>query len=238
MSHTKKNKEKGTEYMNDIQTKSINTDPSVSVYIALEQSVMVQARKVHIEDIATIFCPNPDLSHKIKKSEVLHFQNTEQDQAVVTAMHLIGLIHDQCKQASVKIIGSPETIVYYRNLTDSHKRNGKLKAVLLMILAFFGTAYSIMSYNEDVSATDLLTNLHTLFTGVSADSSSFGVLAGAITYSIGLCIGMVIFFNHGINTKKLDDPTPLQVQMRLYEEDVNKAIILNSSRKGNTIDIS
>ena len=49
---------------------------------------------------------------------------------------------------------------------------------------------------------------------------------------------MIVFFNHGINHKKTDDPTPLQVQMRLYEEDVNKTIIMNSSRNGNTIDVS
>ena len=33
--------------------------------------------------------------------------------------------------------------------------------------------------------------------------------------------------------KKIDsDPTPLQVQMRLYEENVNKTVIENASREG------
>ena len=55
-------------------------------------------------------------------------------------------------------------------------------------------------------------------------------------YSIGLCVGMITFFNHGINQKDTDDPTPLQVQMRLYEQNVNQSIILDSERNNKTID--
>jgi len=33
------------------------------------------------------------------------------------------------------------------------------------------------------------------------------------------------------------DPTPLQVEMRIYEEEVNKALIKEASREGNTIDV-
>lgn len=119
-----------------------------------------------------------------------------------------------------------------------HKLNGKVKAVLLMVLAFFGTAYSIMSYNGDVGAIDLLKNLYELFTGKTGTEGDIGLSFGIIAYSLGLAIGMIVFFNHGINKKDIDDPTPLQVQMRLYEEDVNKAIIVNSERKNQTIDVN
>lgn len=207
-----------------------------SVYIALEQSILVQSRKVYIEDIATVFCPDPDLSHKIKKTEVIHFTNTEQDQTVITIMYLISLVHTICKEANVNSIGAPETIVYYKNLSDKSKRSGKWKAALLMVLAFFGTSYSIMSYNEDVSASNLLANLYQLFTANDPATNRLPLLFGTVAYSIGLCIGMIVFFNHGINHKETDDPTPLQVQMRLYEEDVNKTIIVNSSRNHQTID--
>lgn len=208
-----------------------------TVYIALEQSILVQSKKIHIEDIATVFCTDATLSHQIKKAEVLVFSNTKQDQAVVTIMYLISIIHSLCKDANVNSIGQPETIVYYKNLSDRDKRSGKCKVLFMMLLAFFGTAYSIMSYNEDVSAASLLKNLFTLFTGLPAEGNATNLLFGTIAYAAGLCIGMIIFFNHGINNKTTDDPTPLQVQMRLYEEDVNKTIIVNSTRNGSSIDL-
>lgn len=208
-----------------------------TVYIALEQSILVQSKKVHIEDIATVFCTDAELSHQIKRAEVFVFSNTKQDQAVITIMYLIAIIHTLCKDANVNSIGQSETIVYYKNLSDSDKRCGRLKVLFMMLLAFFGTAYSIMSYNEDVSAAKLLANLYTLFTGQPAEGNSTSLLFGTIAYAVGLCIGMIIFFNHGINNKTTDDPTPLQVQMRLYEEDVNKTIIVNSTRSGSSIDL-
>ncbi len=58
-----------------------------------------------------------------------------------------------------------------------------------------------------------------------------------IAYSIGLPIGMIVFFNHFSKLKVKKDPTPIQIEMRLYESDVNKTIIENSSREGETIDI-
>ncbi len=209
-----------------------------ALYISLEQSTMVSARKVHIGDIATIFCTNQDISFQVKNMELFVFPNTEQDQAVVTIMKIIEVIETTIKNVSVTSIGSPETIVYYRNLTVQNKRSGKLKAIMLMVLAFFGTAYSIMSYNGDVGAIDLLDNIYQLLTGTQAIQGSPGPTAGIISYSVGLCIGMIVFFNHGINKNSVNDPTPLQVQMRLYEEDVNKAIIVDSSRKNKTIDVN
>ena len=94
-----------------------------------------------------------------------------------------------------------------------------------------------MSYNGDVGSKELLEKLYTLFTGNPSKENPKGLSLGIIMYSVGLCIGMIIFFNRGINKKNADDPTPLQVQMRLYEQDVNQSIIIDSGRNKETIDV-
>ena len=141
------------------------------------------------------------------------------------------------KLKPVQNIGSQECVVYYRNLSDGHKRTGKIKAAFLMLLAFFGTAYSIMSYNGDVGAIDLLQDLYQMFTGTQASATTAGYRFGILFYCVGLFFGMLLFFNHGLNHKKADDPTPLQVQMRLYERDVNDAIVVDSAREGTSLDV-
>ena len=160
----------------------------------------------------------------------------EQSQIVITAMKLISLISGEFENIHVESIGSPETIVYYKNLKAGTKAKGKLKALFLILIAFLGTAYSIMSYNGDVGTADLLSNIYNIFTGKEGDIGDIGYAAGVFAYSIGLTLGMIIFFNHGINKCNTDDPTPLQVQMRLYEQDVNNCIILDSNREKKTID--
>jgi stage V sporulation protein AA len=157
--------------------------------------------------------------------------------AVISAMKLIELINVTYKEVTVVNIGTPETIVYYKNTPPSKKYTQLIKAVFLMILTFFGTAYTIMSYNGDVGSDTLLQRIYMLFTGIEVDTSSAALLPGIIGYSLGLGIGMIIFFNHGLNKNSANDPTPLQVQMRLYEKEVNESIITDSTRKGTIIDV-
>jgi len=45
-------------------------------------------------------------------------------------------------------------------------------------------------------------------------------------------------FNHISAGKVNTDPTPLEVEMRLYEENISKTLIDNAQRKEKKIDIS
>ena len=45
------------------------------------------------------------------------------------------------------------------------------------------------------------------------------------------------FFNHVGRKKITPDPTPLQVEMRKYENDIDTTFIENSSRGGSNIDV-
>ena len=37
-------------------------------------------------------------------------------------------------------------------------------------------------------------------------------------YSLGLAIGITVFFNHFSRRKETKDPTPIEIQMTLYEQ--------------------
>lgn len=206
-----------------------------NLYIALQNSVLVQSGTVRLTDIVTLYCSDPELKYRISKLELPVGLGPSKSQAVITALKLIEIISNSFPDVSIQTIGAAETVIYYRN---DPKKNiiSKLKAVFLMLLAFFGTGYSIMSYNGDVSAKQLLEQLYTLFTG-DQNPSTLNLTVGIITYSIGLCGGMIIFFNHGINKNHEDDPTPLQVQLRKYEQEVNSCIVTNSSRHNKSIDV-
>lgn len=90
-----------------------------------------------------------------------------------------------------------------------------------------------MAYNTDIGAKELFTYLSLLFLG----NSKTGVLYIAIAYSIGLTFGMLLFFNHLGSKKLTSDPTPLEVQMRLYEKDIGTTIIKDVSRREESMDV-
>lgn len=48
---------------------------------------------------------------------------------------------------------------------------------------------------------------------------------------------IIIFYNHIGRRKYEKDPTPLEVEMRLYEDDANTAIINESAREAKEQDV-
>ena len=59
-----------------------------------------------------------------------------------------------------------------------------------------------------------------------------------VFYCLGLAVGILVFFNHIGKKKITSDPTPIQVEMRKYEKDVDTAFIENAGRKGHEHDVS
>lgn len=203
------------------------------VYLSLSPSVMVDSKKVKIGDISTVFCQDPAVAHRIRNLQVFQFPTQEQNQKVITALAIAQTITKEIPDLDLRCLGNPEIIVYQRHLAPMSKLKGNIKTIALMLLTFLGTAFSIMSYNGDVGTIDLLERLYDFFTNAPKDQwFDFGV----ILYCFGLFVGLLVFFNHGINHKLTDDPTPLQVQMRLYEQDVNTTIVVDSERKNHSLD--
>ncbi|MEE0884349.1 MAG: stage V sporulation protein AA, partial [Faecalimonas sp.] len=56
-------------------------------------------------------------------------------------------------------------------------------------------------------------------------------------YSVGLVAGILVFFNHFGKKKISVDPTPIEVEMRLYENDIQTTVIAEYSRKGQELDV-
>ena len=83
-----------------------------------------------------------------------------------------------------------------------------------------------MSFNNDVNLTGMFSQIYELLTGRSSDG--FTILE--LTYSIGLAAGILIFFNHFGRKKFSVDPTPMEVEMRSYEDQVDTTIIEQESR--------
>jgi stage V sporulation protein AA len=114
------------------------------------------------------------------------------------------------------------------------KRMEYVKTCFVALIAFFGAAFTVMTFNEDVSVGKVFDKMYLLIMGSSKQGGSLL----EICYAIGLPLGILIFYNHFRRKKTKEDPTPIQVEMRNYEEQVNKALIATASREGNTIDVN
>lgn len=196
------------------------------LYLNLSESCLAEKRKVCVRDVADIVCGNPDIKHGAERLEVMALSGTRQQQ-VVSVMYIIELIRRKYPECNVCTVGATDVVVYYRPYDSADGIKQRLKFAAVCLIAFFGAGFSIMSYNSDVNMAGQLDVMENIFVG--ADNNSYPV--AGIAYSLGLFIGIIVFFNHGAKKKFTDDPTPLQVQMRQYEQEVNQTVITDANRK-------
>lgn len=133
----------------------------------------------------------------------------------------------------IQNLGEQDFIVTYEQQQTAGGLAHALKAASVIVITFIGAAFSIMAFNNDVDTVKLFSQIYKLVTGQK--SNGFTILE--LTYCIGLIIGILIFFNHFGKKKFTVDPTPMEVEMRLYENDIQTTLIETYSRKGKEQDV-
>ena len=119
-------------------------------------------------------------------------------------MKVIGIIQKSYPDITIQNIGEPEFIVEYKMPEPDKKWLEYIKLVFVSLIVFFGSAFTIMTFNTDVSVGDVFNDFYYLVTGVHKSDGSILEIA----YSIGIPIGILGFYNHFKSTKVHDDHTP------------------------------
>ena len=213
---------------------------SETLYLKIETNTIVTDRHVKLSDIAKMECANPAIVRQLKQKKVYTFQDAidekkkKNQMEVFSVLKIIELIHEEYPNVDVSNEGESDFIVeYIPNLKKPRWMNA-VKTILLCIVIFFGSAFTIMAFNNDVGVTDVFSKFYLQVMGIR----STGVTQLEISYCIGLGIGILIFFNHVGRKKITHDPTPIQVEMRKYETDLDTTFIDNAGRKGHNIDVN
>lgn len=208
------------------------------LYIKIDQNVLVHKASVTLKDIAGLTCTNTDIVNKLKTMKVHTFhepmsgKKKKQQIEVFSILKIVEAIGKEYPSLDIQNLGEKDFVLEYIPKQES-KWLGIAKAVVICILVFFGSAFTIMTFNNDVGVADVFQKFYQQVMGVK--SSGFTTLE--VCYSVGLALGILIFFNHIGHKKVTHDPTPMQVQMRKYEKDVDTTFIENCSRKGTNVDV-
>lgn len=204
-----------------------------TVYLKADQSVCLTKRKVCMEDIVTLYCSNPEIMANVKKIKLFTFPNEQNGRESISIMRLIQEINKLYPDVSVSNLGEEDILVYYKKPKTNNKWLTALKVAFICLVVFFGAGISIMGYNNDVDLNEVFSKIYYLTTGVESKGPNIMHLC----YAVGLFVGMVIFFNHVSKKRLSEEPTPVEVQMRVYEGNVNRAILTGTSRREEELDV-
>lgn len=210
-----------------------------TVYIKIDAHVLVRHPQVKLGDVCKVECVNGQIAQELKQIVLYEFpkepkkSKREHSIVVFSILKVVEEIVKQYPKVQVVNLGEIDFIIEYKYQEQRPKWVERLLLVLLCVITFFGTAFTIMAFNNDISITEVFDRFYRQIVG--GDKPQVSELE--VCYSIGITIGIMVFFNH-IGRKKITaDPTPIQMEMRKYENDMNTTLIQNASRKGHNEDV-
>ena len=207
---------------------------SDTLYINIKQNSEIHKKDVFLSDVADVYCVNRAAESKAKALKVLTIRENRNKRYILAAIDVIEKLQEQDPKLQIDNLGEVSFIVDYQKPGRPAYFTAWLKTLFVCVIAFFGSAFAIMTFNNDASVSDVFKEIYRLVMG--AESDGFTVLE--LSYTVGLALGIIVFFNHFAKIKINTDPTPLEVEMRLYEDNINKTLIQNDGRKESGIDVT
>ena len=185
-----------------------------------------------LKDVASVYCEDRALMEKVKNIKLYRFKEGEKDTCVMSAMAVIEKIGQVAPQEDVENLGESDFIMKHIPYKEEKSVWIVLKILFVTMICFFGAGFTIMAFHNDIDIRSVFESIYFLFTGEENDG--FTILE--VAYCIGLASGIILFFNHVGKRKITSDPTPIEVEMKTYEDDVEKTLVENAEREGLKID--
>jgi len=202
-----------------------------TVYIKAELSCIVSHKKITVADVCQVYAAEEKQAKLVRNVLLFQIGKQEKQKISVSSLYLVRHIMDEVPGVTVVNLGVSDFLIEYRPPKQEKKWLDYLKAAVVGIIVFFGSAFTIMTFNEDASLTVIFAQIYDSVLGNSEGNNWL-----EISYSLGLPLGILLFFNHFASAKLSSDPTPLQIQMRQYEQQEDTTIIENAARKGERLE--
>lgn len=199
------------------------------LYIQTDKNCKIEKAKVQLQDVAELTCDDPAILQKCKVIQIKKVPEGRYGRYVLSAVEMIEKIQKEVK-VDITHVGEPEMILTYEDPAGKNIVWSWVKTILVCLITFFGTMFSIMTFNQDVEVSKLFDTIYRQFTGTASN----GMTVLEVSYAIGIGLGVIFFFNHFGKWRISHDPTPMEVEMRLYEDDVDKTVLEMEDRQGQT----
>jgi len=210
----------------------------MNIYIKPKQKVSLSNRKeILIDDVSEVVVssPNKNIEKNVKKLKLLSIENNKENNNnkkgkknyLVSVTDIIKLINKSYPDYTVNNVGENDTWVQHSVQKQGQKKSNSnallkwLKVAFVATVLMIGSSTAIMSFHTDGQLGKVFEKYYEIFYGEQKTNPAII----NIPYSIGLAVGIVVFYNHFLGKKLTDDPTPIEVEMEQYDKEVAEAMI-------------
>lgn len=203
-----------------------------TVYIKASGNCIVYEKRITLGDVLKVECTNLGMLRAIKQMELYRFKY--EHSVVFSVLKVIERIHQDYPNVDVVNCGESDFIVEYTKSSIQSPWKEKLKLALVSVIVFFGSAFTIMTFHNDIGIQEVFDKFYLQLNGKPKPA----ITELEISYSIGLAVGIIVFFNHLSKKRLTKDPTPIEVEMKKYNKDVIDTEIAHAGEEGHVEDVS
>lgn len=194
------------------------------IYIRMRNKVHLKLnQRVKIKDIARIIGKEETVK-QLEEKTLLTVKKEDQNIIIIDLVQMIETIRKIDQSLEIQAIGPSQTII---EVVYNKGKVSFLNFAAVWLLLFIGAVMTIMNFHVDVSMREVHQKLFTIITGKVDEKP----LLIQIPYSLGLGLGMILFFNHFFKKRFNEEPSPLEVEMFNYQQDLDQYVILNENKE-------
>lgn len=192
--------------------------------IRLKKKVIAKpGQRLHLKDICRLDLQD-EIACEVKELFICEPSSNHGNFAVIDVLDVMKIIRKQFPTLDIRYAGPPQTLV---EISPQSKSPSVFLAILVMILLFIGSGLAIMNFHMDVSMPQVHERIYYLVTGVQKKSP----LILQIPYSLGIGIGIFVFFNRLIKKRLKEEPSPLELEMFMYQVNIEQYMIDDEEQK-------
>ncbi|WP_047151967.1 stage V sporulation protein AA [Aneurinibacillus tyrosinisolvens] len=195
------------------------------IYLKLKAKVQLPPKQTirihHVAELVT----NSEQEQAIRGLPLHMLSIRDGNRHVVDVIQVIQVIHTLDPGLVVCPVGSQQTLV---EIVYPKRKMNILLVAFIWIVLFIGSGLAIMNFHTDVSMMKVHQRLYELVTGAKNEHP----LIIQIPYSIGVGAGMILFFNHVFRKRFNEEPSPLELEMFLYQQNLDQYVITHEKKEG------
>ncbi|CAM3828817.1 stage V sporulation protein AA [Bacillus luti] len=194
-----------------------------TIYIKMRNRLKVSpSYEVKLGDVAQL-AGDAFVVEALQNEIVYKITAHDKTHVVIDVMKIIEIIRRKAAHIQINLIGSGQTLV---EIIYEKKKVHPVFFGLVWLLLFIGAALAIIYFHEDVSMQQVHQRLYYMITGEFKEQP----LLFQVPYSVGLGLGMVLFFNHVFQKRINEEPSPLEVEMFQYQQALDQYVIVNENK--------
>ncbi|MEK4668300.1 stage V sporulation protein AA [Niallia sp. FSL R7-0271] len=195
-----------------------------TVYIRMRNRIEKRLNEeVLLKDLAQVIAAD-SLMEQLNNLIIYSISESDRNIIIIDSTRVIKAIRSFNLNLEIQIIGPAQTII---EVILKKKEVSIPLFLLVWLLLFIGSALTIMNFHEDVSMQAVHQKLYKIITGKEVEKP----LIFQIPYSLGLGLGMIIFFNHVFKKRFNEEPSPLEVEVFSYQQALDQYVIMHENKE-------